>query len=61
MVTAYNSLVSMINSFREDQMCFQDDAEQPESDNNKTASDTISRINKLIVWPEVSSADYSII
>ena len=28
-----------------------------ESDNNKTASVTTSRINKLIVWPEVSSAD----
>ena len=31
MVTAYNSLVSMVNSFREDQMCFQDEAEQPEA------------------------------
>lgn len=31
MVTAYNSLVSMVNSFREDQLCFQDEAEQPDA------------------------------
>ena len=30
MVMAYNSLVSMVNSFQEDQLCFQDQAEQPE-------------------------------
>ena len=31
MVTAYNSLVSMVNPFREDQLCSQDQAEQPEA------------------------------
>ena len=31
MVTAYNSLISMVNSFREDQLCSQDRAEQPEA------------------------------
>ena len=31
MITAYNSLVSMGNSFQEDQLCSQDQAEQSEA------------------------------
>ena len=31
MVMTYNSLVSMVNSFQEDQLCFQDEAEQPDA------------------------------
>ena len=31
MITAYNSLVSMVNSFQEDQLCSQDQAEQSEA------------------------------